>query len=205
MSERIAVVGAGVVGANLASAFAAAGHSVRLAVRDPSGETAHDVARRLGIEIVSLDRAGEDADLVVLAVPHAAVEDAVRTVAPDSDTVVVDATNPVDRALPAGAASTLDVIAAAGVASPLVKAFNTIGAEAFVSPEIDGSPLFLPIAGDSPAAERVADLARSIGFDALVVGGRAEARLNENVAEFWIHLAFRVGLGRDFGFARLER
>ncbi|MEM8745911.1 MAG: NAD(P)-binding domain-containing protein [Actinomycetota bacterium] len=205
MTERIAVVGAGTVGAHLASAFVAAGHEVRMGVRDPAGETVTDVGRRLGIDVVSIDRAADGADLIVLAVPHAAVEEAVRAVAPPADAIVIDATNPVGRVLPDGADSTLDVVAATGVASPLVKAFNTIGAEAFVSPEIDGSPLFLPVAGDSPAAERVADLARSIGFDALVVGGRAEARLNENVAEFWIHLAFRVGLGRDFGFARLRR
>ncbi|MEM9748248.1 MAG: NAD(P)-binding domain-containing protein [Actinomycetota bacterium] len=205
MTERIAVVGAGTVGAHLASAFVAAGHEVRMGVRDPAGETATDVGRRLGIDVVSIDRAADGADLIVLAVPHAAVEEAVRAVAPPADAIVIDATNPVGRVLPDGADSTLDVVAATGVASPLVKAFNTIGAEAFVSPEIDGSPLFLPVAGDSPAAERVADLARSMGFDALVVGGRAEARLNENVAEFWIHLAFRVGLGRDFGFARLRR
>ena len=134
MTERIAVVGAGTVGAHLASAFVAAGHEVRMAVRDPAGESATDLGRRLGSDVVSIDRAavgdGADADpdVIVLAVPHAAVEEAVRVVAPPADTIVVDATNPVGRVLPDGAASTLDVIAATGVASPLLKAFNTIGA-----------------------------------------------------------------------------
>lgn len=119
--------------------------------------------------------------------------------------IVVDLTNTVGTDRPPGAASVLDVIAEAGVASPLVKAFNTIGAEAHLHAVVDGTPLFLPVAGDAPAVDHVVALARSIGFDALAIGDRSAARLNEGFAEVWIHLAFRPGLGRDFGFARMHR
>jgi 8-hydroxy-5-deazaflavin:NADPH oxidoreductase len=86
-----------------------------------------------------------------------------------------------------------------------VKAFNTIGAEAYLHPRIGDHPLFLPIAGDIEPAEAVRRLATDIGFDAVVIGDGSAARILENFAELWIHLAFRTGLGRGFGFARLTR
>lgn len=205
MSERITIVGAGNVGANLARAFSAAGHGVRVAGRDPSGERIVALRDELDVEAVRIEDAAAGTDIVLLAVPSAAVASTVDAIAPPGDVVVVDATNPIGVTLPEGATSTLDVIALHGATGPLVKAFNTIGAEAFLDPVIDGRPLFLPIAGDEPGAGRVRDLAASIGFDAVVVGDRSTARLNENAAELWIHLAFRTGLGRSFGFARLER
>lgn len=87
----------------------------------------------------------------------------------------------------------------------MVKAFNTIGAEAYAAPVIDGRPAFLPVAGPAEAASHVAAVARSLGFDALVIGGPEAASLVEDFARLWIHLAFRTGLGRNFGFARVER
>ena len=86
-----------------------------------------------------------------------------------------------------------------------MKAFNTIGAEAFLDPVVGDQRFFLPIAGPAPAAETVQSLAESMGFDALVVGDIDTAGLLEDFARLWIHLAFRSGLGRDFGFVRVMR
>lgn len=205
MSERITVIGAGIVGVNLAEAFVAAGHQVRLAARDAASDKVATAVERLELEVVALDEAASDTDIVVLAVPYAAVADTVRVVGAGPDVIVVDATNTLGTELPAGAGSILDVIAGAGGTAPLVKAFNTIGAEAFLEPVVNGTPLFLPVAGDSPAADRVTELARSIGFDAVTIGDRTAAHYNESHAAMWIHLAFQVGIGRDFGFARLDR
>ncbi len=205
MSDHITIIGAGTVGAHLARAFRSAGHDVRLAARNVDSDKVRAVRGELGLDAVPLASASAGTDIVVLAVPFPVVADTAAAIAPADDVVIVDATNTVGMELPAGATSILDVIADAGVRGPLVKAFNTIGAEAYVAPSIDGTPLFLPVAGDESAAERIRDLAVSIGFDALVIGDRSAARLNERAAELWIHLAFGVGLGRDFGFARLHR
>lgn len=205
MTERITVIGAGIVGSNLAEAFSAAGHRVRFAARDVSSDKVVAAVERLGLEAVALDQAAVDTDIIVLAVPFAAIAETARALDVGADVVVVDASNSVGSQLPADAESILDVIAAAGVGAPLVKAFNTLGAEAFLEPIVDGTPLFLPVAGDAPAADRITELARSIGFDAVTIGDRTTARHNEDFAAMWIHLAFRAGLGRDFGFARLVR
>jgi predicted dinucleotide-binding enzyme len=118
--------------------------------------------------------------------------------------VIVDATNdvagtdrsPYERVVEATADRE-------GVA--VVKAFNTVGAEAILDPVIDGRPAFLPIAGPPGAAETVRELAAAIGFDARVIGGPAEVHHLEAHARLWIHLAFRAGLGRGFGFALVDR
>lgn len=205
MSLSICVVGAGIVGTNLARAFSSAGHRVVLGARDPHSEKVVSARDLLDIDVVSLANAAKEVDVVVLAVPFSAVADTVEALGDTGDTTLVDATNAIGATLPDGADSILDVIAAVNPSATLVKAFNTIGAEAFVDPTINDTKLFLPIAGDQPGADTVARLASDIGFDALVIGDRTTARIVENAAELWIHLAFRTGLGRGFGFARLER
>ncbi len=205
MSRSISVVGAGVVGTNLATAFAGAGHRVTLGARDPHSDKVVAARRALDVDVVPLGSAADGADVVVLAVPFPAVAETVAGLDDVGDAVLVDATNVVGGTLPDGATSILDVIARVNPSATLVKAFNTIGAEAFLAPSIDATPLFLPIAGDRPGADLVAELASDIGFDALVIGDRSAARIVEHAAELWIHLAFRTGIGRDFGFARLTR
>ena len=201
----VTVVGAGTVGAHLVEAVGRTRHRVRLAARDLGSEKVRALVDASGVEVVELGAAAEGSDLVVLAVPFAAVADTVLALGDVGDAVLVDATNTVGSPLPDGASTIVDVIAAAAPCASIVKAFNTIGAEAYTAPTIDDTALFLPIAGDLPAADVVHRLASDIGFDAMVVGGRDTVHLLEHFAELWIHLAFRTGLGRGFGFARLTR
>ena len=205
MNLSITVVGAGVVGANLARKFVDLGHHVRFAARNPASDKVTAARESLGLAAVPLGRAADGAEFVVLAVPFAAVADTVEAMGDLGDAILVDATNTVGSSLPADATTIVDVIASINPSARVVKAFNTIGAEAYLDPKIDGTPIFLPIAGDEDAADRVRGLAAEMGFDALVIGDRSAVHMLENFAELWIHLAFRVGLGRSFGFARLTR
>lgn len=202
----VAILGTGRVGSNLALAVARTGRPVVLGARDTASPSA--LAARQTVpeaRITSFADAAAGADLVVLAVPYAAVDDAVMAAGDLSHAIVVDATNPLGQPLPAGSASVLDAIAARHPDLTAVKAFNTIAAANYPAPVIDGRPAFLPIAGPQPAADRVADLAHALGFDALVIGDRTAAPLVERFAELYIHLAFTVGLGGDYAFARVTR
>lgn len=201
----ITVVGAGTVGTHLLDAFGRAGHRVRLAARDPQSHKARSAIEQLDVDIVALDGAAHGAEFILLAVPFAAVAETARAIGDTGDSVLIDATNTVGGSLPAGASTVVDVIATVAPDAVIVKAFNTIGAEAFTAPTINDRPLFLPIAGDRPGADGVRRLAASIGLDAVVIGDRTAVHLLESFAELWIHLAFRTGLGRHFGFARLDR
>ncbi len=202
----ITVVGAGVVGTNLATRLAEVGHTVRFAARNPDSDKVQAAQAATGLEVVGLGQAAEGADVIILAVPYGAVADTVAALGDVGDAILVDATNTVGSDLPEGAVTIVDVIADANPGARIVKAFNTIGAEAFLHPVVDdGTALFLPVAGDEGAVDTVAALATDMGFDALAIGGRDTVHLLEGFAALWIHMAFRVGQGRDFGFAKLHR
>ena len=173
---RIAVIGAGSVGRNLAAATRALGHDVAVGVRDPDDPRHADAGER-----ATPAAAADGADLVALAVPAAAVgappPDGFATMGAYTRSLVPE-----------------DV--------PVVKAFNTIGAEHFVHAAVDGTAAFLPIAGDPAGVEVVEGLARAMGFDVAVLGGPEAVPLVEDHARLWIHL-MRTGWGRGFAFAVL--
>lgn len=208
-SPVAAVVGAGSVGGNLARRLTDLGDRVVLAARDPASDSARRLAGDVpGLVVTSLAEAGATADLVVLAVPAASAAEAASGVLAGHQAgrqlVIVDATNDVsgtDRSPYDRVSET----AAGRDGVEVVKAFNTIGAEAILRPVIDGRPAFLPIAGPPAGAEVTRALAEAIGFGALVIGGPDAVHHLEAHARLWIHLAFRSGLGRDFGFAVIER
>jgi predicted dinucleotide-binding enzyme len=208
-TPTVVIVGAGSVGGNLARKLAGLGHPVLLGARDPqSASVVAAAAAAPSATVVALSAAGREADIAVLAVPAAAVADATAQLlaerAPGRPLVLVDATNDVgglDR-------SPYERVVEAAGGRPdvtVVKAFNTIGAEAILDPVIDGRRAFLPIAGPADAADVIRDLADTIGFDAVVVGGADTVHHLEAHARLWIHLAFRGGFGRDLGFALVRR
>ena len=203
---KIAVIGAGNVGGNLARRFVELGHSVTLGARDPASDKVQAVVAAVpGIGVADVAGAVPGADMVVLAVPYPALAGLLEGMDLGDGTVVIDATNAVGVALEAGDEHVVQLISRHLPDAQVVKAFNTIGAEAFLDPQIGGQRLFLPVAGPEPAAGVVRDLAHAMGFDALVIGGHECVRMLEEHARLWIHLAFPVGLGRGLGFARLNR
>lgn len=197
---RIAVIGAGSVGRNLAAATRALGHDVVVGVRDPDDPRHADLASK-----ATPAAAAAGADLVVLAVPASAVAAAIDGLPLAPPTVVVDATNAVG-APPPDDFPTMGAYTRSLVAPEVavVKAFNTIGAEHLVAPVVDGSPAFLPIAGDPAGVEVVEALARDLGFDVAALGGHDAVPLVEDHARLWIHL-MRTGWGRGFAFGVLGR
>ena len=203
-SLAITIVGAGTVGTHLARAVARLGHAVTFAVRDPAGDR---VQRALGevpdATAVALGDADPTADLTVLAVPAGAVADALAEVAVGR--ILVDATNPIGIDLPDGARCVPDWIHRVTEGLTVVKAFNTIGAEAFTEPVVQGRPAFLPVAGPAPAADVVRQLADDMGFDAHVIGDVDDIPMLEAHARLWIHLAVRQGMGRRLAFGLLRQ
>lgn len=193
---RIAVIGAGSVGRALASAFGRLGHDVRVGVRDPDDPRHGGLTAR-----ATTEEAVDGAEVVVLAVPAGALPDLLASLSLAPPAIVVDATNAVGGPAPGGA-STVGAFVRSAVPPevPVVKAFNTIGAEHMVDGQVGGVAAFLPVAGDAGGLDVVVDLARSIGFDAVPLGGIDAVEMVENHARLWIHL-MRSGWGRDFGFA----
>jgi len=91
-------------------------------------------------------------------------------------------------------------------AARVVKAFNTTGWPNMKDPDYAGQPATMLVCGEDEGANRVvADLATSIGFEAIDAGPLRIARLLEPLAMLWIHLALVRGMGTGIAFRLLRR
>lgn len=201
---KIAIIGAGNVGATLGRRFDEIGHEVSYGVRDPAG---YD-PRALRGRVCTSAEACEGAEIIVLAVPYDAVKDAILSCGDVSGRIVVDATNPLGMTSN-GLGLTLGFETSGGEklqelvpSAMVVKCFNTTGFGNMAKP--DGSMMFA-CGNDNQATDTVTDLAAAIGFDAINIGGLSRSRLLEPLAMLWIHLAFTSELKRDFAFAIQRR
>lgn len=206
----LSILGAGNVGMALAGALTRRGEHVVLGVPDPAKYA--DAVAALGphARITSTAEAIDASDVVVLAVPHGAVEGIARSVPDWQGKVLVDATNPLAPGL-AGltvgtTTSAAEQLAAAAHGARVVKAFNTTGAENMADARYPGGTPCMPVCGDdAEARQRVMALATLVGFEALDFGPLSAARYLEPFAMAWIHLALKQGHGRRFAFAALRR
>lgn len=193
---RIGIIGKGRVGTALAAGWQAAGHEVQLGGRDTKPSTT---------EIASW------ADVIVLAVPYAALENIAATLTV-TDRPVIDCTNPIAMGphgmglavghTTSGAEQLQSLLPDAHV----VKTLNQVGAE--VMADTSGFP-HAPVqflAGENEAAkETVASLLVDLGFEPLDAGGLSKARFLEPFALIWINQAIAQKHGRDWAFGAMPR
>lgn len=206
----ISIIGAGNVGMALGSAFSRRGESVVFGVPDP-GKYLQTVAG-LGpqVRLATPEAAIAASDIVILAVPHAAVAAIAASVPDWQGKILVDATNPLAPGLSGlslgTTTSAAEVLAGLAHGARVVKAFNSTGAENMADATYPGGMPMMPVCGDDAEARlRVMALAGLIGFDAVDMGPLAAARYLEPFAMTWIHLALKQGYGRNFAFALLRR
>jgi 8-hydroxy-5-deazaflavin:NADPH oxidoreductase len=206
----IAIIGAGNVGMALGQALTRRGETVVFGVPEPQKYAAAVAALGERARLTGTAEAIAGADLVILAVPHAATSGIARSVADWQGRVLVDATNPLAPGL-AGltlgtTTSGAEVLAQQARGARVVKAFNSTGAENMADAAFSGGPPMMPICGDdAEARQHVMALATLIGFEAVDMGPLMAARYLEPFAMTWIHLAFRQGMGRRFAFGLLRR
>ncbi|MBI2468125.1 MAG: NAD(P)-binding domain-containing protein, partial [Candidatus Rokubacteria bacterium] len=93
---KIAIIGAGNVGGTLGTAWAAKGHDVVFGVRDPREAKVQELLRATGgkARAASVREAAAAAELVLLATPWGAAQDALRAAGDLKGKILVDATNP---------------------------------------------------------------------------------------------------------------
>lgn len=191
---KIAVIGTGNVGSALGSSFSRAGHHVTFAARDT--EKARNVATDAGAGAATATEAAAGADVVVLAVPYAAVGAVAAEIVPViAGKVVVDATNPLkpdySGLATAGGPSAAERLAGLLPGARVVKAFNTLFATNQANPSGQGTTLDALFAtDDDAAAAAVAALASSIGFRPVRVGPLAAAQELEGLA--WLNIRLQM-------------
>ncbi len=181
-----------------AAAAVKAGHDVVLTASTPAH--AEQVAATTGARAaVTNTDAVAAAELVVLAVPHAAVAGLARELAAAvAGTVVVDATNPLNADY--SDLTTTGVSAGEALQEQLpgvavIKAFNTTFAARYADPTENGTPLDVHLAGDDAAARRtVGEFVTSLGFRPVDAGRMRFARALEEMAFLNISLNATHGL-----------
>lgn len=205
----LAVLGTGNVGRALAAGWAKEGHQATLAGREPARDDLVAWSGATGVPVASTADAAAAADVVVLATAWDGTENALSLAGDHlAGKVLVDVTNPLvftDRLqLAIGHDdSGGEQVQRWAPDARVVKAFNTVGFELFVHPELAGGPGTMFIASDDADAKQVAaGLAGDLGWRVHDCGGLVAARLTEPLAMIWIEHALRSGQ-RDHAFRLL--
>ena len=198
---KIAVIGSGVVGRTLGTAFRRLGHDVVVGTRDPEVTAARDEWAGSDLTLSTLAEAGAGAQLVVNATTGSASLDALAPVELDGK-VLLDVSNPLDFSQ--GFPPTLTVkdtdslaeqIQRAHPGARVVKALNTVTADVMVNPDSlpENSTIF--VAGDDPLArELVRELLTELGWvDVVEFPGLEAARGLEMWLPLWVRLMSVLG------------
>ena len=188
MKPKIGIIGNGNVGSALARGLERGGYAVRAVGSEPG----------------KVRETGEWADVVVLAVPYGAVDDAVRELGPSVQGItLVDVTNALteDMQLASGCTTSgAERLQQVASGARVVKAFNTQFAGHMDSGRLDGQVLTVFAAGDdAQAKQQVIEMAKAIGFEPVDAGPLQSARLLEPLGYFNIQLGYVQGLGTNIG------
>ena len=208
---KIAIIGTGRVAAALGKGWAARGHMVTFASRQPGSEKVATLVAAAGPNAAAARVADAVArsSIVVLAVPFSAAQEMLGRAGDLAGKLLIDCTNPIApglRPLYNGDRSGAEQIAAWAPGARVVKAFNTTGAENMAAPAYPGGAASMFLCGDDEMGKAaVWQLAEEIGFEPVDAGALLAARHLENLALLWIHLAQVNGLGRGIAFRLLRR
>ena len=195
---EIAIIGTGNVGKALGGSLVRAGHAVTFSATTPKHAT--EAASVVGAQAASSNTEAVDAaDLIILAVPAAALGELAREIAvPAAGKVVVDVSNrPTPD--PAGASTSLaEELQAQLPDSKVVKAFNTAFATRQSQPTLSGIAADGFVAADDESAKQtVLEVVESIGFRPVDAGSLAAARTLEGMAWLNISRALAAGTWQD--------
>ncbi len=189
MSKKIAIIGNGNVGSALQKGAEKAGYEVRTTGADPK-------------DIIA---AGAWGDIIILAIPASARQDAIRNLGDVKGKTLVDPTNLLNAdwsyagdLKKSGAEQVQEWAPGARV----VKAFNTVFAQNMTTGKVKGESLSLLVASDDVDAKKgVLDLGKGIGFDPVDVGPLSNARYLEALGFLIIQLGYGpTKYGTDLGF-----
>jgi len=208
---RIAVIGTGSAGRQLAAGFRRIGHDVVVGTRDPAGTAKREEWAGSDLTLVTFADAAAGADLVVNATGGQVSLAALGQVDLDGK-VLLDVSNPLDFS--AGFPPTMTVkdtdslaeqIQRAHPEAKVVKALNTVNGAVMVDPGRLPEATTIFVAGDDPLArEAVRELLVELGWvDIIEFATLDAARGLEMWLPLWVRLMANLGTA-DFNL-RLVR
>lgn len=198
---KIAIIGAGNMGAAFVKQLTGAGHQVSISSRDTS-KAGQVAAANPGAKVLPAAIAAAEADALVLATGYADAVTALRGAGDLAGKVIIDITNPLTAdymGLTIGHdTSAAEEIAQAVPGAEIVKAFNTVFAAVLSEGGNFGNDrrASVFVASDSERAKQTAGaIAESIGFDVVDAGPLKNARYLEPLAGLNIYLGYGAGQG----------
>jgi 8-hydroxy-5-deazaflavin:NADPH oxidoreductase len=197
---KVAVLGAGNIGGTLGRKWAKAGNDVTFGVNDPNGPKAQAVRADLGdaARIGTAAEAIAAGDVVLLAVPGPAMDDAIRANKAQLDgKIIIDAANRMGDPQP----DSLATLRAGTPNAKTYRAFNTLGWENFETPVIDGIQADLFFCGpDGAPRATVEQLIADIGLRPVWLGDNDQIATVDGLLRLWFALAIGQRKGRHLAF-----
>jgi len=195
---KIGVIGSGIVGRVLASAFLKEGHQVMLGTRNISKEEVLKWKNEnAGSLLGSFQETAQFGEIIVLAVSGLAVEDAISLAGKEHffEKIVIDATNPIAAVPPDNGVlkffttledSLMERIQKILPDAKIVKAFNSVGNAFMYKPQFaGGKPTMFICGNDDKAKKTVSDILTSFGWETEDMGRVEAARAIEPLCILW--------------------
>ena len=213
---KIGILGSGDVGKALARGFVSRDHDVMISSREPA--KLQDFVSEQGgkIRSGSFEEAAKFGELVLIATLFSGTKHALDLAGPAnfSGKTVIDCTNPLRFEEGKMPQLSLGFDNSAGEEvqrwlpdAKVVKAFNIIGNQFMVDPQLPGGPPTMFIAGNDDSAKKtVTQLIESLGWKDAVsdLGGIEESRYLEPMCIVWVHYGIRTGAW-DHAFKMLRK
>lgn len=202
-NKKIGVIGSGVVGQVLATAFLAEGYEVMLGSRDALKEelTKWKAANDKG-STGTFAEVAAFANIIVLATKGTVTLNAVELAGKENFTgkVVIDATNPIADTPPIDGVlqfftgsntSLMEQLQQLLPEAHLVKAFNSVGNGQFYKPAYaEGKPTMFICGNDAGAKQTVTEILTAFGWEAEDMGTAVAAQAIEPLCRLWCILGF---------------
>jgi predicted dinucleotide-binding enzyme len=195
---KIGVLGSGIVGRVLASAFLNEDHQVMLGTRNISKEEVLKWKNEnAGSLLGSFQETAQYGEIIVLAVSGLAVEDAISLAGNEHffEKIVIDATNPIAAVPPDNGVlkffttledSLMERIQKILPDAKIVKAFNSVGNAFMYKPKFAaGKPTMFICGNDDKAKKTVTDILTAFGWETEDMGRVEAARAIEPLCILW--------------------
>jgi NADPH-dependent F420 reductase len=212
MKKTIGIIGTGKVGMTLGIRLANMDYKVNYGSRNPTSLRMLDILQRSSrnAKALSIKDAIEKSHVIVLAIPWERAKEVVALSKKWEGKIIVDCTNPLKQDL-SGLSVKSDTSAAEQIAqwakgADVVKAFNSVGSQVMANPQFGVDNAMMFICGDREESKKIVKrIGEMLGFEVIDTGGLKTARFLEQMAMFWIHMAFNRKLGPDFALKLLTR
>lgn len=196
---KIGIIGSGVVGQVLATAFLTEGHKVMLGSRNTQKEEVVKwKSNNAGAQTGTFDEVAIFGDVLVLATQGEGSVDAVQLAGPEnlSGKTVIDTCNPISsKAHPVNGvlqyftgpnSSLMETLQLAAPGAHFVKAFNSAGNAVMYKPQFEaGRPSMFICGNNAEAKETVTTILDIFGWDTEDMGNEEAARAIEPLCMLW--------------------